>query len=211
MAKKKSKRSKPQSSSIKNLRKNHPHLIWLLPLFIAICAIVIIMKPSHTQPNVSLTINNTENPPSNHKYCKSYSNSPDQLIAASQIPLCQNLGMELPENTTITQTTQNSYLVSFNNSSYEIELYNPNLHGPCPMGTPSSECGYIDEELPNIKTFRIWHNTDGINMLNPQSIKLNKNSVNHFNIYKTSPNTVFTPQEVESWRQILSTIFVIQN
>lgn len=80
----------------------------------------------------------------------------------------------------------------------------------CPMFEEErTQCTYDDEVLPNIDTFRVWRDNLGIFKLNPQSIKIQDLYISHFQIVKVSPSEEFAPEEVGSWRVILSNLTAI--
>lgn len=131
--------------------------------------------------------------------------SPSPIVKNEHLfNISQELAIQLPIRATI-----NGKTVTIDNTIYEIDT-SGSVAGLCPMNDYGSKCGYTDETLPNIGTFRVWEDNTGIFALNPQEIGVDKYNINNFKIDKTRPNKVFTANEVDLWRTILKDIIVVK-
>lgn len=126
-----------------------------------------------------------------------------------------NVFTKAPENSQVTYslTRENDLDITMkvNGAQYNIKIPSGGTEGPCPMEKFGNQCGYIDEEiqtlsLVKISTLRIWKKRNGIFLLNPIWIYKDNFYINHIEIYKKQPDTVFKEQEVNMWRDILEFI-----
>lgn len=116
------------------------------------------------------------------------------------------LGIELPKDSVM---DNDSVIITFNNASFRMNIPN-NLEG-CPGDVVSNDCKNSDEAIGRYGTLRIWKNSKGIFALNPYSIELDNQYVNHLVITKLFPDAIFTNEEVATWKKSFESLQIIDN
>lgn len=85
--------------------------------------------------------------------------------------------------------------------------------GLCPWEDDGSGCTYTDEKISKFgedAKVRVWRdNQRGVFALNFQSLEIGKYYVDHFEIYKRSPNESFTNSEIATWKNWVMNIKTI--
>jgi hypothetical protein len=96
------------------------------------------------------------------------------------------------------------------NSEY---LFTSAPGGLCPWKDDGSGCTYSDEKISKFgedAKVRVWRdNQRGVFALNFQSLEIGKYYVDHFEIYKRSPNESFTNSEITTWKNWVMNIKTI--
>lgn len=82
---------------------------------------------------------------------------------------------------------------------------------PCGMQITETDCGFDEEVAQDAEVLKVWRNNQGVFALNYISVKLNDYSLPSIFITKLAPDTYisFTEQEVATWKQIYSTIHIV--
>lgn len=138
----------------------------------------------------------------------------DKIYLVNKLSGNETVLMDTPKNAEVKSQNETGYIVSqvkVDNSLYSVAPQGGGHGGPCPMEDFGTKCGYTDEQvdikLPlEIGAVRIWKDEKGIFLINPQSIQLGNTYINNILITKLQPNTVFTTEEVNMWKQLLTTI-----
>jgi hypothetical protein len=121
----------------------------------------------------------------------------------------------LPSDSTLKYQSKSGFIssiVTINNIDYSLSAVSGGRGGPCPMEDYGSKCGYDDETIiplskfVTINKYRVWHDEKGTFLLNPISLMVNGVSINHLEISKSKPNSIFTRSEVDLWKGIIESI-----
>ncbi len=85
--------------------------------------------------------------------------------------------------------------------------------GLCPWEDDGSGCTYTDEKINKFgedAKVRVWRdNQRGVFALNFQSLEIGNYYVDHFEIFKRSPNESFTASEITTWKNWVMNIKTI--
>lgn len=105
----------------------------------------------------------------------------------------------------------NKKIVTANSSRFIVETHVPAVGYICTFENDPA-CNYEEdnsESVNNIDTFIIRKNTQGIFAL-IGSTSVNGYNLDTFLIRKENPNNIFTREEIDMWKQLLSTIQLIK-
>lgn len=130
----------------------------------------------------------------------------------------ETIFMDAPENAEIKLQKKTSefqlYIetrVEANGSLYSILPQDGGRGGPCPMEDFGTKCGYTDDIIDvkpplKISAVRVWKDEKGIFLINPWDIYVKDTGINSILISKLQPNKIFSQEEVNMWKQLLTTI-----
>lgn len=118
--------------------------------------------------------------------------------------------VEFPRQTTVTYNEANVPSISLNDEAgtqYEVRVQ----PGLCPWGENPNNCTYEDQEMADLgkhAIVRIWQDDKrGVFALNFQSLNVAEDVyVDHFEVFKTSPNKEFSTREIELWKNLVENI-----
>ncbi len=127
-----------------------------------------------------------------------YQNPDDKVKFVAPFPKGTKLSLISPAYSQVNQ----------NGTIFRIEASRAN-ETPCPLIPDDTNCTFSTETLGIIPIFRVWQDNRGTFMLNPQSIAIGDSFISNLLITKEKPNRIFTPIEIESWKESLKSIKLV--
>ena len=101
-------------------------------------------------------------------------------------------------------TTIDRDIVKFGDKSYKLNTHvGPGL---CPMGATGDSCTYTDQPDTTWGYYRVWTKFQKPFAINPQVYTQEGLSIRGMIITKTTPDTTFSPSELNWWKTVLNNV-----
>ena len=148
--------------------------------------------------NDTPTVSEAEQVPSSALYLAKYLGKYDSKGDFMENFPYVDIVIEFPKDIRITQEDERQ-VITTNTATYQLQTGAPPL-GLCPWEDDGSGCTYTDEKF-GTGTLRIWYDKEGKFALNFQNIYINGYYLDHFEIFRTGSEKMFTDQDISFWKQ----------
>lgn len=130
------------------------------------------------------------------------------LIVVADIDVSTDIIATLPQGSSVNYDTESGFMratVTIDSQSYRFIAEAGGRGSFCPNNCWSEDVP-LQLNSGSTTSLRIWQESSGIFMLNPWSIPVDSYDINHLEITKINSDDVFTPEEVDLWKDIIKTI-----